>query len=111
MKNRSYIITVSEPWDFNNSNNENIIRGNIINIVGDNCLLFKAIDVLNFDNIKGDILVLLVRSGDINSFLDFGTTISINGGLLLSEYRENLSINFLKENSKFVLIGSLSKEE
>ena len=100
MKNRSYIITVSEPWDFNNSNNENIIS-----------LLFKAIDVLNFDNIKGDVLVLLVRSGDINSFLDFGTTISINGGLLLSEYRENLSINFLKENSKFVLIGSLSKEE
>lgn len=106
--NKTSIITVSEPYDFTNSNEGNIIRGEIINIVEDNCLIFKTNNILNFDDIKGDILVLFVRSGNINSFLDFGTRISINGGFLLTEYHSNLSIDFLKENSKFVLIGTLT---
>ncbi len=108
MENEKYIITVSEPWDFNNFDEGNIIRGEIVDFVEGNCLLFKSDNVLDFNGLNGCILVLFARFRHISPLLKSDTIISVNGGLLLSEYHEGLSLDFLKKNSKFVLIGSLS---
>ena len=62
---------------------------------------------MNFDDVRGDILILTPRYREH----DFSDLISgmvvINGGVLLEEYNENLDEEKLKERMKFKIIGSI----
>ena len=110
MKNEKYYISVSEPWDFESQDGQNIIRGNILKIKSSQCIIFKCNYDLKFDNLKGNILVLFPRHYGYN-FANFSNEIiAFNGGLLLIEYNEGLTEKELEENSKFVIIGSIRKE-
>jgi len=42
MKNEKYFISVGEPWDFENQEGQNIIKGNILNVKSNQCLVFKS---------------------------------------------------------------------
>jgi hypothetical protein len=104
-----YIISVGEPWDFKTSDGQNIIKGAILKILSKACLVFKSNSIINIHGLKGDILILTSRSV-VSNFYDLKNTIdlvTINGGLLLNEYNENTSEQILKENSKFIIIGTI----
>ncbi|WP_078125160.1 hypothetical protein [Leptospira alexanderi] len=111
MKEKIFYISVDEPWDFVGPDGKNVIKGSILKIVDNDCVLFKTNCILNFDNLQGDILVLLSRhtghhfdSLEINGFWTFG------GGLLLTKDYENMNRKELEKNSKYVIIGSFDYE-
>lgn len=105
--NKTYAITIAEPWDFESPDGKNIIRGIILSIVNSNLWVFKANYILNFNGITGDILILSPRFKDGN-FDNIATKeVDINGGLFLLDYNDEVEESKLKENCKFVLIGTL----
>ncbi len=104
---RTYTITIAEPWDFESPDGKNIIKGIILSIVNSYLLVFKANYLLNFHGISGDILILSPRFNNGN-FENIATKeIDVNGGLFLDNYSKSYEESTLKENSKFVLIGTL----
>lgn len=104
---KTYTITIAEPWDFESPDGKNIIKGIILSIVNSYLLVFKANYLLNFDGISGDILILSPRFKDGNFENNATKEIDVNGGLLLDNYSKSHEESKLKENSKFVLIGTL----
>lgn len=104
---KTYTITVAEPWDFKSPDGKNIIRGIILSIVNSYLLIFKANYLLNFDGVSGDTLILSPRLKDGNFENITTKEIDVNGGLFLDDYDGNFEESKLKENSKFVLIGTL----
>lgn len=104
---KTYTITIAEPWDFESPDGKNIIQGIILSIVNSYLIVFKANYLLNFDGISGEILILSPRfKGE--SFENISTKeVDVNGGLFLDDYNKNYEESKLKENSKFVLIGTL----
>lgn len=111
MKEEKYFITVSEPWNFGSSDGQNIIRGSILSIKSNQCIVFKSNNDLQFDDVKGNILILTPRHYGYN-FSNFqNEIIAFNGSVLLGEYSEHLSENELRENAKFVIIGSIRETE
>ncbi len=108
---KTYVITIAEPWDFESPDGKNIIRGIILSIINSYLIVFKANYLLDFDGIGGDILILSPRLKDGN-FENIATKeIDVNGGLFLGDYDENFGESKLKENSKFVLIGTLDSRK
>ncbi|HCC17682.1 MAG TPA: hypothetical protein DEP83_03825 [Porphyromonadaceae bacterium] len=106
---RTYTITIAEPWDFESPDGKNIIKGIILSIVNSYLLVFKANYLLNFEGISGDVLILSPRFKDEN-FENIATKeVDVNGGLFLDNYSKTYEESKLKENSKFVLIGTLDR--
>ena len=107
-KRKIYQISVGEPWNYDGPDGPNIIKGAILKVVSSNCIVFKSNSFLQFDKHGGDILVLSTRyQGDDFAALD--RLVNVNGALLLIEYHDALSEVELKQNAKFVIIGSLEK--
>jgi hypothetical protein len=109
MEEEKYFITVSEPWDFESSDGQNIIKGSILSIKSSQCIVFRSNNYLQFDDVKGNILILTQRhyGYDFSNFKN--EIIAFNGGVLLGEYNEELSESQLREKTKFVIIGSMRK--
>lgn len=106
---KKYFISVGEPWDFESPDGQNIINGIIIKILSVTCLVFKANYVLAINGISSNLFVLYPRHAesdfdDLKNGVDY---VTINGSILPREYNENMDEDFLKENSKFVIIGSI----
>lgn len=111
MKHEKYFISVGEPWDFESEDGQNIIRGSIVSIKSNQCLVFKTNHNLQFGELKGGILILSPRHKD-NDFSDLqNELVVVNGGLLLNEYNTELCEKELLENAKFEIIGSIRKEQ
>lgn len=107
MKHEKYFISVGEPWDFESEDGQNIIRGNIVSIKSNQCLVFKTNYSLQFGEAKGDILILTPRHKG-NDFSDLqNELVVVNGSLLLTEYTKELSEKELQENA----IGSIKNEQ
>jgi hypothetical protein len=110
--NAKYFISVGEPWDFESPDGQNIIRGFVLKIISATCLIFKANYLLNIGGVKGDVLVLTPRDLD-GSFYELKNDfdyLTVNGGLLLVEYDENYNEKIVKDNSKFIIVGGVRKE-
>jgi hypothetical protein len=111
MKHENYFISVGEPWDFESEDGQNIIRGSIISMKSNQCLVFKMNYNLQFGEVKGDILILTPRhKGNDFSVLQ-NELVVVNGSLLLNEYKTEFSEKELQENAKFEIIGSIRKEQ
>ena len=107
-KKKTYQISVGEPWDYEGPDGPNIIKGAILKVVGSNCIVFKCESRLQFGTYAGGIMILTPRyEGDDFAALD--RLVNVNGALLLIEYHDALSEVELKQNAKFVIIGSLEK--
>lgn len=109
MQQKKYFISVGEPWNFDSPDGQNIINGVVIKILSATCLIFKANYILNFKGISSNFFVLYPRHL-VNNFDDLtnGTDyITINGNILPEEYDEKMDEIYLKERSKFVIIGSI----
>jgi len=107
MQHKTYSISIGEPWDFTSPDGDNIINCLIIRVLSSKCLLFRANYTLDFDGVSGDILILSPRFNDGNFENIVTEEIDVNGGLFLGDYEKKIEESKLKENSKFVLIGSL----
>lgn len=106
---KTYTITIAEPWDFESPDGKNIIRGIILSIFNSNLLVFKANYLVNFEGVSGDVLILSPRLKNKN-FENIATEeIDVNGGLFFDYYKEKFEESNLKENCKFVLIGTLGR--
>ena len=110
MEEEKYFLSVGDPWDFESPDGQNIIRGNILNIKSDKCIVFKSNHYLQFDDVKGNILILFPRyQGD--NFLNFeNEIIAFNGNVMLIDYNEQLCEKELLKNTKFVIIGTIRKD-
>lgn len=107
-----YTITVSEPWDFASSDGINIIKGTIIHLVNDKCIIFRSDKSQQFEQGKGRLFVLFPRVQDYTfSEIEKNKSIDINGGLLNSRFNYKNTEEELVKNSTFVIIGSISKEQ
>ena len=111
MEYKKYSISVGEPWDFNGPDGQNIIKGVVLKILSATCLIFKANNILNLKGVSGIFFVLYPRHAesnfdDLKNGADF---VTVNGNILLEEYNETMNEDYLKEKSKFVIIGSIRK--
>ena len=98
-------IQVSEPWNFKNSNGENIIRGRVIRIIDESFFIFKTdYNVVFSEKLSGNVLILQPRHTGVYENID---KISINGALFLGQYNDNIQKEDLLRESEFVLIGTL----
>jgi hypothetical protein len=111
MEKEKYVISVGEPWNFESIDGQNIIKGIVLEILNDKCLIFKANNCLEFNQAVGNVLILSPRCKDENFNNLSNKSVTINGGLLLIDYNKDLIENELKNNSKFVIIGSISRED
>lgn len=110
-RNTRYCISVSEPWDFESQDGENIIKGHIVSMKSDHCIVFKCDHYLKFAAIAGYILVLTPRYKE-NDFSDLTQdSVVVNGGIFIGEYDEKLNEKELERNIKFAIIGSIKKME
>lgn len=101
------IISVAEPWNFESQDGENVIRGSILSIKNNKCLVFKSNYDLYFGEIKGNILILTPRYEGIDfSNLD-NERLVFNGSILLGEYNNQLTESELFGKSKLVIVGSM----
>lgn len=106
MKNKNeFSISVSEPWNFESVDGKNLIKGTILSIINYKTLVFRANYPLDFEGLIGDTLVLSTRLKDESfSIID---EVEVNGGLLKIEFSQELAESELRDNCKFVLIGTL----
>lgn len=102
-----YTITISEPWDFESPDGKNVIKGIILSIINRCLLVFKANYILNFYGVNGDTFILSPRFKDDNFDNIETKEVDVNGGLLLDDYNEIVQTSLLKDNCRFVLIGTL----
>ncbi|MDD2256021.1 MAG: hypothetical protein PHQ26_06585 [Bacteroidales bacterium] len=110
MNQEKYFVSVGEPWDFESKDGQNIVRGEVLGVKSNQCLIFKANHSLKFDSVESDILILTPRHQG-NDFSDLpNELVVVNGSLLLKDYDETLNEKELREKAKFVLIGSIKKE-
>jgi len=100
---------VSEPWDYESIQGENIIIGYIIKIISDQCLVFQSSSLLEFGDVTGNKLVLFPRFKE-DKFHENLNSVSVNGGLLLIDSIDYLNETSLEQNSKFVIIGTIEKQ-
>ncbi|PZO30362.1 MAG: hypothetical protein DCF13_03545 [Flavobacteriaceae bacterium] len=107
--NKDYDILVSEPWDFVSLDGKNLIKGEIINIVSESCVIYRANHKLQFENIEGNILILSPRHREDNFENLIDEKLTFNCGLLKSNIELTENEDVLKTNSKFVLIASFKK--
>lgn len=109
MQQKQYFLSVGEPWNFDSLDGQNIINGRIVKILSATCLIFKANYILDFKGVAGNFFVLYPRHAESN-FDDLKNGegyVTINGNVLTEEYNENMDEDYLKVNSKFVIIGSI----
>ncbi|AVQ13036.1 hypothetical protein [Leptospira santarosai] len=108
MKKKKYYISVGEPWDFTGPDGENRIKGEILKIINQDCLLFKMNHHIEIKNMKGNIMVLFSRHRD-NNFYETAENLdwTVNGGLLVTDEYENMNEKELEKNSIFSIIGGL----
>jgi hypothetical protein len=109
MELNNYFISVGEPWDFKSQYGPYIIKGKIAKVISEKCLLFETNFHLDFENIKSNILVLTQRHEGIDFKNLVQNFITINGGLILPNFNIEASEKEIKENSKFIITGSLKK--
>jgi hypothetical protein len=111
MEKEKYKIIISEPWDFKNKKGENIIEGEILNIIPPTLIILKSNEMIELENKVGNILILKPRY--VNNVLElrkgrvYSGTVGI--GLYLLNNYEKQDVCFLEENSTYILIGSLHK--
>jgi hypothetical protein len=109
MIQQNYKILVSDPWGYKNNEGKNEIRGKIIEINSNNFIIFKSNEILEFDEVKGNLFFLLPRySGQLLLNHEIKDEI-VNGGLLMISEYQGKNRKELENNSKFVLIGSIEK--
>lgn len=108
MKTNKYRILVSEPWDYDGAEGQNLIVGKIIKELSPNCIVFESESELVFDNNKGKKLVLKSRHNDNIKNEKGEYQGAVNGGLILSDIMSN-QVNAIENESKFVIIGTLEK--
>lgn len=70
MEQEEYCISVGEPWDFESQDGQNIIRGHILCMKSDRCIVFKSNHYLKFAVAAGYILILTPRYKE-NDFSEF----------------------------------------
>lgn len=106
--NEEYIVIVSSPWDFVGPDGDNSIKGKIINTIPPKRIIFKCNNQVSFKGKNGDILILGIRYRDDNIELLYTEEhLTVNGGLLLTEYDKNMSYEELEHNSFFAMIGTI----
>ncbi|MCB0698376.1 MAG: hypothetical protein KDC11_00950 [Chitinophagaceae bacterium] len=113
MSKSDYILSVSEPWDFEGPDGENVIYGRIVKEVTNNCLIFESNNPVSIDNVTGSVFVAFGR----HDGYDFEYSVkkdgiwSANIGLYTSDDELYLNMNSkeLMEHSKYVIIGSVKK--
>lgn len=103
---KTYRLTVSEPWDFITESNGNVLSGCVIKVFDSENLLFRADEDISIGGLRGRLLILSTRYPD-ESFETEPISGIVNGGLVKREYFESLSVKELKDQSEFVLIGTL----
>lgn len=113
MKEVEYCISVGEPWDFSGPDGQNIIKGTILKKINSNLLIFKStfLQILP-NNLEGNIFLLTPRyqNDEFSNSLKKLSYITVNVALLRVEYSDKLTEQELKENSSFVIIGSIKQK-
>jgi hypothetical protein len=99
-------IIVSEPWDFMNTDGNNILLGSILRVINEKCCIFQTITPVSIDGITSEILILRPRYR--SQFISEGS-LSVNISLLTITYTEAIDEQTLKLNSVFSMIGSIER--
>jgi hypothetical protein len=104
-------IIVSEPWDFVNSDGNNILLGSILRVINEKCCIFQTIKPVSIDGITSEVLILgpRYRSQFISDFYTGEGSLSVNISLLTITYTEAIDEQTMKLNSVFSMIGSIER--
>jgi hypothetical protein len=104
-----YKISVGEPWNFEGPDGQNCIIGEVIDVLSPTVILFKSDRPQKFEELTGNIFLLSARYVGDSLVSDNGCEGTVGGGLLLTEDYDGRDEAYLSENSKYVLIGGISK--
>lgn len=104
-----YNLRVSEPWNFESPNGANLLYGEVICVLNKNCIIFKSDTNLNIGGIDNNLILLKSRISDSLSLKDGKYHGYVNGAILLTDDFKGIGEPTLIENSKFVIVGSISE--
>lgn len=111
MNVNTYYIGVGEPWDFISPDGKNLIKGKIVKIVNNDCVIFKANHLFKEGDVTSNILILISRYKDVHfDNIEKDNPWTVAGRLLFTNNYENMSSEELKKKSKYFIIGGLRKE-
>ncbi|MCL4642056.1 MAG: hypothetical protein M5Z89_23835 [Olivibacter sp.] len=79
-----YKITISEPWDFEGQFGNNVITGVIIKVLTPCMILFKSDYMLNFNGIRGQLLILKPKYEKQFFSKETGCEGTVGGAIFLS---------------------------
>ena len=102
-----YKIIISEPWDYVDSKGNNIISGQILNIINEKSLVFQANENIYINGLTSMYFLLSPRYAPFQ-IRNIPKTLTINGGVLPQNYSKVSNHEYLFEKIKFVFIGELS---
>jgi hypothetical protein len=113
MSNKTIIVSVDEPWNFEGPDGKNVIKGKIVKIINNKILIFKANKEQTFDEGKGIFFVFFARhKGEILVHKNKQGKIFYEGafgaGLIKDTNYLDKDVEIIEENSIYVFIGSIN---
>jgi len=108
---KKYILTISEPSDFESQDGKGHVKGRLLQMLSNGSAVFKSNHVMTFGPISGDILLLNTRSEEGNDFRNINDGATVNGSLLKSDYDEDMDEEELNRNVVFVLVGVIEEDK
>ena len=101
---QKYKLNVVEPWEHSGS-----IIGRIVRIVSPVCIVYESDSYLDFNGLKGRLLILHCRYANQLVNDQNGFELHFNGGIFLENKYDDKDEKYLKTNSHFVVIGYLER--
>ncbi|MCF2488015.1 hypothetical protein [Dyadobacter sp. CY347] len=109
MTTGEYKIIVSEPWDFQGIAGQNLIAGEILEVLSPLAIIFKSYHHISIKGHTGDTFLLRPRYEKQVFRAEDDYEGTVDGSLLLMNNYKKMEESLFTENTEYVLIGSLKK--
>ena len=98
-----YKIIISEPWDYVDSKGNNIISGQILNIINEKFLVFQANENIYINGLTSMYFLLSPRYAPFQ-IRNIPKTLTVNGGVLPQNYSKVSNHEYLFEKINLYLL-------
>jgi len=107
----SYILSVDEPWNFENSKGGIELEGEVIRVIDEKHVIFKSQEEVCIDGVRGRLFLLCTRYQGDTLVHDDGIEGVAGGGLIMTDDYMIADEKTIEKNAVYVIIGGIKKSE
>jgi len=104
-----YILAVSEPWEFKNSNGGTRLEGEVIRVIDEKHIIFKSQEEVCLHGVRGRLFLLCARYCGYPLVHDGVIDETAGGGLIMTDDYMTADWETIEKNSVYVIIGHIGK--